>query len=48
MDIICDYDEAYTKSEAEEIGFCGGCRVPTCENNIVSNKTDLKEKLIAP
>lgn len=47
MDIICDYDEGYTKSEAEEIGFCGRCKVSTCKNSVVSNKEDLKEKLIA-
>lgn len=47
MDYICEYDEAYTKSEAEDIGFCGRCKIPTCENSMVSNKTDLKEKLIA-
>lgn len=46
MDIICEYDEGYTKSEAEEIGFCGTCRILTCENSIVPNKIDLKEKLI--
>lgn len=46
MNFICKYDEAYTKSEAEDIGFWGRCRIPTCVNNIISNKTDLKEKLI--
>ncbi len=47
MNYICEYDEAYTKSDAEDIGFCGRCRIPACENSMVSNKTDLKEKLIA-
>ena len=47
MNYICEYDEAYTKSDAEDIGFCGRCRSPACENSMVSNKTDLKEKLIA-
>lgn len=46
MSYICEYDEAYTKSGAEDIGFCGRCRIPTCENSMVLNKTDLKEKLI--
>lgn len=47
MSYICEYDEGFTKSEAEDIGFCGRCRIHTCENSIVLNKTDLKEKLIA-
>lgn len=46
MNYICEYDEAFTQSEAEDIGFCGRCRISTCEKSMVSNKTDLKEKLI--
>ncbi len=46
MSYICEYDEAYTKSGAEDIRFCGRCRIPTCENNMVLNKTDLRENLI--
>lgn len=46
-DIWCDYDEAYTKADAEEIGFCERCRIATCEKSKVTNRTDLKEKLIA-
>ena len=30
---ICDYDEAYTKSDAKDIGFCGKCKISSCENN---------------
>lgn len=44
--MICEYDEAYSKDEAEDIGFCGKCRIPSCEKNIIKNKDDLKEKLI--
>lgn len=47
MNYICEYDEGYTKSEAEEIGFCERCRIATCEKSKVTNRTDLKEKLIA-
>lgn len=42
MSYTCEYDEAYTKSGAEDIRFCGRCRIPTCENSMVLNKTDLK------
>lgn len=45
MNYICEYDEAYTKSDAEDIGFCGRCRIPACENSMVSNKTDLKKEI---
>ena len=47
MNYICEYDESYTKSDAEDIGFCGRCRIPTCENSMVSNNTYLKEKMIS-
>lgn len=30
---ICDYDEAYTKSDAKDIGFCEKCGIASCENN---------------
>lgn len=43
----CDYDEAYTKSDAEDIGFCANCKISSCEKSSVSNYTDSKEKLIA-
>ena len=46
-DIWCDYDEAYTKSDAEDIGFCSNCKISSCEKSSVSSNTDLKEKLIA-
>ena len=26
MDRICDYDEAYERAEAYEIGWCGQCQ----------------------
>lgn len=38
MDNICEYDEGYTKSEAGEIGFCGRCRIATCENSVFQIK----------
>ena len=46
-DIWCDYDESYTKSDAEDIGFCANCKISSCEKSSVSSNTDLKEKLIA-
>ena len=46
-DIWCDYDEAYTKSYAEDIEFCDNCKISSCEKSSVSSNTDLKEKLIA-
>ena len=45
-DIWCDYDESYTKSDAEDIGFCANCKISFCEKSSVSSNTDLKEKLI--
>lgn len=33
MDRMCYYDEAYTKADAKEIGFCGRCKIKNCENN---------------
>ena len=45
-DIWCDYDESYTKSDAEDIGFCANCKISSCEKSSVSSNTDLKEKLI--
>ena len=46
-DVWCGYDEAYTKSDAEDIGFCANCKISSCEKSSVSSDTDLKEKLIA-
>ena len=46
-DIWRDYDEAYTKAEAEDIGFCGRCKIAGCEKSMAFRKKDLKEKLIA-
>lgn len=46
-DIWCDYDEAYTQFDAEDIGFCANCKISSCEKSSVSSNTDLKEKLIA-
>ena len=45
-DVWCDYDELYTKSDAEDIGFCTNCKISSCEKSSVSSNTDLKEKLI--
>lgn len=33
MDRMCYYDEAYTKTDAEEIGFCRKCKNTKCEKN---------------
>ena len=46
-DVWCDYDELYTKSDVEDIGFCTNCKISSCEKSSVSSNTDLKEKLIA-
>ena len=32
-DILCDFDEAYTKADAKDIGFCGSCKIVSCEKN---------------
>ena len=45
-DIWCDYDEAYIKSDAEDIGFCANCKISSCKKSSVSSNTVLKEKLI--
>lgn len=36
---FCDYDEAYTREEASDIGWCGKCRNKQCPYN-----KDLNEK----
>ena len=46
-DIWCDSADAYTQSDAEDIGFCANCKISSCEKSSVSSNTDLKEKLIA-
>lgn len=33
MDNICDYDEAYTKQDAEDIGWCSNCKIKSCTKN---------------
>ena len=30
---ICERDEAYSRVDAEEIGWCADCRIPTCSKN---------------
>ena len=35
IDNICDYDEAYTRADAFEIGWCANCNhtdCPYCKN----------------
>jgi hypothetical protein len=32
-DKICDYDEAYSRKEAEEIGWCSNCTNKNCPKN---------------
>jgi hypothetical protein len=27
---LCDYDEAYTREAASDIGWCGKCRIKEC------------------
>lgn len=46
-DIWCDYDEAYLKVDAEDIGFCGDCRIMSCEKNKAFETASVKERLIA-
>lgn len=36
---LCDYDEAYTREDASDIGWCGKCRIKGCPYN-----KDLNEK----
>ena len=36
---ICDYDEAYDRESASDIGWCGKCKIPECPYN-----KDLNEK----
>jgi predicted RNase H-like nuclease (RuvC/YqgF family) len=31
MDRICDYDEAYTREDARDIGFCSRCGISGCK-----------------
>lgn len=31
MDRICDYDEAYTREDARDIGFCRRCGISGCK-----------------
>ena len=55
MDRICDYDEAYTREDARDIGFCSRCGISGCKyscskNNVMNmspkdyiNKIDNKD-----
>lgn len=36
---VCDYDEAYNRESASDIGWCGKCKIPECPYN-----KDLNEK----
>lgn len=36
---LCNYDEAYTREDASDIGWCGKCRIKDCPYN-----KDLNEK----
>ena len=36
---LCDYDEAYDRESASNIGWCGKCKIPECPYN-----KDLNEK----
>lgn len=36
-DNICNYDERYTKSDAEEIGFCVNCNSKKCDKAPILN-----------
>lgn len=31
MSRMCDYDEAYTREDARDIGFCERCRISDCK-----------------
>lgn len=33
MDNICDYDEAYSRDDAENIGWCSNCKIKSCVKN---------------
>lgn len=46
-DIWCDYDEAYSKSDAEDIGFCSSCILTSCEKSKAYENVSIKEKLIS-
>lgn len=35
---LCDYDEAYTREDASDIGWCGKCRIKDCLYNKDLNK----------
>lgn len=30
---LCDYDEAYDRESASDIGWCGKCKIPECSYN---------------
>ena len=39
---ICDYDEAYTRGEASDIGWCKKCKIKECPyNKDLSEKEDI-------
>lgn len=33
MDRFCDYDEGYTKVDAEDFGWCRNCTISSCRNS---------------
>lgn len=38
VDNLCDYDEAYTREDASEIGFCTNCSNYKCPWNFDKNE----------
>lgn len=30
---LCDYNEAYDRESASDIGWCGKCKIPECPYN---------------
>ena len=45
IDHICDYDEAYSKADAREMGFCTTCRISSCKNNRRYNGNGVKNPM---
>lgn len=37
---LCDYDEAYDRESASDIGWCGKCKIPECPYNKDLNEKD--------
>lgn len=48
MDNICDYDEAYTRDDAEEIGWCSKCKIENCPKNFVYININLRRWVECP